>query len=78
MKLRIQPLAALCDEKTSISISGLFPFSKVKVSASMSLPWAKNIPFESFAWFTADSDGAVDLSKQKPAQEPTTLSTAWD
>lgn len=66
MKLYIQPLVALADEKVSISISELPPFSKVKISASMCLPWAKHVPFESFAWFTADSTGRVDLSKQKP------------
>ena len=32
----------------------------------MCLPWAKSVAYESFAWFTADSTGHVDLSKQKP------------
>jgi dienelactone hydrolase len=66
MKLHIQPLVALCDEKLSICVSEVPPFSKVKISASMYLPWAKTVAYESFAPFTADSSGVVDLSKQKP------------
>ena len=66
MKLTIQPSVALCDEKLSISVSELPPCSKVKLSASMCLPWAKSVLFESFAWFTADAAGQVDLSRQKP------------
>ncbi len=66
MKLQIEPLAALCDKKVGISVSGLPPFGKVKISASMCLPWAKSVLYESFAWFTADSSGNLDLSKQKP------------
>ncbi|HTY89690.1 MAG TPA: acyl-CoA thioesterase/bile acid-CoA:amino acid N-acyltransferase family protein [Methanocella sp.] len=66
MKLEIQPLVALCDEKVSIRVSGLPASEKVKISASMSLPWAKTVVLESFAWFTADQGGNVDLSKQKP------------
>ncbi|MEJ2598311.1 MAG: acyl-CoA thioesterase/bile acid-CoA:amino acid N-acyltransferase family protein [Anaerolineales bacterium] len=66
MKLQIQPLVALCDEKIDIRVSELPPFGKVKISASMSLPWAKSVQYESYAWFTADSEGKVDLSRQKP------------
>lgn len=66
MRLNIHPLVALCDEKINISISELPPSGKVKLSASMSLPWAKTVFFESYAWFTADSTGHVDLSTQKP------------
>jgi dienelactone hydrolase len=66
MKLQVQPLVALCDDKISICVSELPPSGKVKISASMCLPWAENVPFESFAWFTADSNGELDLSKQKP------------
>ena len=66
MKLQIQPMVGLCDERIDIRISELPSFGKVKISASMSLPWAKDVNFESNAWFTADSSGTVDLSKQKP------------
>ena len=66
MKLQIQPLVALCDEKLDICVSELPPWSKVKISASMRLPWASSVLYESSAWFTADSTGRVDLSKQKP------------
>jgi len=66
MKLQIHPLADHCDEKISIGVSELPPSSKVKISASMCPPWAKNIPYESFAWFTADSSGNLNLSTQKP------------
>jgi len=66
MKLQIQPLVALCDEKLGICVSELPPWSKVKISASMRLPWASSVLYESSAWFTADSTGRVDLSKQKP------------
>lgn len=66
MKLQAQPLMALCDERINICVIELPSFGKVKISASMCLPWAKNVLYESFAWFTADSSGIVDLSKQKP------------
>jgi hypothetical protein len=66
MKLHIQPLVALVDERLDISISEVPPFGNVRVSCSLRLPWAKDVLFESFAWFSADSTGKVDLSKQKP------------
>lgn len=66
MKLHIEPRVALADEKINICVSDLPPFGKVKISCSMCLPWAKSVAFESFAWFTADSTGTIDLSKQKP------------
>jgi esterase/lipase len=66
MKLTVEPLVALCDEKLHIRISGLPPFRKVRVSASMHLPWAKSVQYDSFAWFTTDSLGNLDLANQKP------------
>jgi len=66
MKLKVQPLVALCDTKLDIDLSGLPPASKVKISASMVLPWAKDVVYESCAWFTTDASGNLDLSKQKP------------
>src|SRR5690242_11830388 len=66
MKLQIQPLVTLVDQRVDICISELPPFSKVEIHASMCLPWAKDVSFESSAWFTADSTGRVDLSSQKP------------
>lgn len=66
MKLQAQPAAALCDEGIQIVLSELPPSGKVKISASMCLPWAPDATYESFAWFTADEAGRVDLSKQKP------------
>ena len=66
MKLHIQPLVAICDERLDICVSELPSLSKVKMSCSLCLPWAKDVLFESFAWFTADSTGNIDLSRQKP------------
>ncbi|KNY29290.1 acyl-CoA thioesterase/bile acid-CoA:amino acid N-acyltransferase family protein [Pseudobacteroides cellulosolvens] len=66
MKLHVGPVVGLCNDKIIINISGLPPLGKVKISASLCLPWAKKTKFESYAWFTADSEGNVDLSKQKP------------
>lgn len=66
MKLDVQPRVALCDQKIEICISGLPAYGKVKISASMRLPWATSVLYESFGWFSADAMGAVDLSKQKP------------
>jgi pimeloyl-ACP methyl ester carboxylesterase len=66
MKLQIQPLTTLCDERINIRISDLPPFGKVKIRASMSFPWAKSVEYESYACFTADSSGNLDLSKQRP------------
>jgi hypothetical protein len=58
-------------------MSELPTHEKVKISASMSLPWAKDVVFESAAWFTADADGRVDLSRQKPDSGPMILLTVW-
>jgi pimeloyl-ACP methyl ester carboxylesterase len=66
MKLDVKPLIALCDEKVDIRVTDLPPFEKVTISAAMNLPWAEDVRYESFASFTADSDGNLDLSKQKP------------
>jgi pimeloyl-ACP methyl ester carboxylesterase len=66
MKLTIEPLVALCDERLSINISELPPFGKVKLHAFLSFPWAKGVEYESDAWFTADSDGNLALSRQIP------------
>jgi hypothetical protein len=66
MKLDIQPIVALCDQKLDIRVSDLPAHGKVKISASLCLPWAKDVLYESAAWFTADADGQVDLSRQKP------------
>jgi pimeloyl-ACP methyl ester carboxylesterase len=66
MNIQIQPTISLSDERINIRISDLPPFSKVKISASMCYPWAENVGYESSAWFTADSKGDLDLSKQKP------------
>jgi hypothetical protein len=66
MKLEIEPKAALSDRKISFRISGLPPLGKVKGRASLRLPWAEDIPFESEASFTADEHGRVDLDRQKP------------
>ncbi len=66
MKLQIQPLVALCDQRINIRVSELPANERVKISASMCLPWATSVRFESAAWFTADANGQVDLSRQKP------------
>jgi len=66
MKLHIQTLVSLCDSKVNISISELTSYGKVSLKAYMFFPWAKNVHFESAASFTADGNGCVDLSKQKP------------
>lgn len=66
MKLNVSPLISLCDEKVSICISELPPFGKVKMKASVCIPWAKNVRLESTAFFTADNNGYIDISKQKP------------
>ena len=66
MKLDIQPLVALCDQKIDIRVSDLPAHGKVKISAMLRLPWAKSVLYESAAWFTADADGRVDLARQKP------------
>ncbi|HVN55954.1 MAG TPA: acyl-CoA thioester hydrolase/BAAT C-terminal domain-containing protein [Anaerolineaceae bacterium] len=66
MKLTIHPIKALCDQQVDIGISEMPANSKVKLSACLRLPWAKDVLFASEAWFSADGDGRVDLSRQKP------------
>jgi hypothetical protein len=66
MNLHVQPTKALVDQPVDICVSDLPANGKVKISASYRLPWAKDVLWESFAWFTADAVGRVDLSQQKP------------
>ncbi|MGV6938167.1 MULTISPECIES: acyl-CoA thioesterase/bile acid-CoA:amino acid N-acyltransferase family protein [Paenibacillus] len=66
MKLQVQPRIAIIDEKIDFCVTGLPPEDKIKITASMHFPWAVSEKYQSFAWFTADSNGSVDLSKQKP------------
>lgn len=66
MKLQTKPEVAIIDEKINIRITEVTPGEKIKITASMHFPWAINEKYESFAWFTADTNGNVDLSKQKP------------
>jgi len=66
MRLNVQPIVALCDQKLNICVSELPAYGKVKLSASLCLPWANSVLYESAAWFTADANGGVDLSRQKP------------
>jgi esterase/lipase len=66
MKMMVQPLVGLVDQKVDITVSELPAGGKVKLSASYRLPWAIDVVFESSAWFHADAQGCVDLSRQKP------------
>jgi pimeloyl-ACP methyl ester carboxylesterase len=66
VKLLAYPLTALCDARIAISVSDAPPFGKVDISASMSLPWTEAVKYESHTTFTADSNGSLDLSKQRP------------
>ncbi len=66
MRLHVQPIVALCDQRIDICVSELPAHGKVKIGASFCLPWAKGALYESAAWFTAGGDGRVDLSRQVP------------
>lgn len=66
MNLTAEPRIALCDEAVKITITGLPAGKRVRLDASMRYPWAPKVKFESYAIFTADESGTVDLSKQKP------------
>lgn len=66
MNIHVNKKVSMCDEKLDIHISGLQPFEQVKVQASMFLPWAPSEKYQSFAIFTADGKGIVNLSQQKP------------
>ncbi|PEI82680.1 acyl-CoA thioesterase [Bacillus pseudomycoides] len=66
MKVQIKPKVALIDERINIYVTELTPGERLKITASMHFPWAISEKYESFAWFTADSNGNVDLSKHKP------------
>jgi hypothetical protein len=66
MKIIIDPEISMCDQKVNIAVSGLPPSGKVKIEATMCFPWAAGAKFKSYASFTADEMGNVDLAKQKP------------
>jgi pimeloyl-ACP methyl ester carboxylesterase len=66
MKLHLQPLVAACDERINVRVTGVPPFGKIEIATSMTFPWAKGVEYESQSAFTADANGALDLSKQIP------------
>jgi pimeloyl-ACP methyl ester carboxylesterase len=66
VKLQIQPLTAPCDERIDIRVADAPPFGKVDITTSMTFPWAETVEYESHASFTADANGNLDLSKQRP------------
>jgi len=74
--IQIQPDPSLVDEKVDIIISGLKPNQSVTLKATMEenqpSPWGvgdnKGRVWQSYAEFTADENGTVDLSEQAPVQ----------
>jgi len=66
MKLEIEPLQALCDERVNICVDDVPSAGVVKLTASMHIPWAEGVEYGSQACFTAGSSGRLDLSRQKP------------
>lgn len=52
----------LVDDKLCITIRGLEPKSPITLHALLEEDMKK---FESYCWFTSDSDGKVDLSAQE-------------
>jgi pimeloyl-ACP methyl ester carboxylesterase len=66
MNIQMVPTTSLCDERINFRISNLPPFGNVKISTSICYPWAENVEYASDACFTADSDGNLDLSQQRP------------
>lgn len=66
MKLHVQPLVALVDQKLDVRVSELPDNGNVKIGVSYRLPWARDVLFKSSAWFAADINGQIDLSRKKP------------
>lgn len=66
MNLHAAPLMALIDEKLTIAVTGVAPGDKVTLTTAMCLPWEASEKYEGYATFTADENGKVDLSIQKP------------
>ncbi|MGK5507494.1 acyl-CoA thioester hydrolase/BAAT C-terminal domain-containing protein [Brevibacillus formosus] len=66
MKLFVGPVIALIDEPIQITVTNLSPAAKLFITATMHFPWAPTEAYEASALFIADSNGTVDLSKQKP------------
>ncbi|MCW9134278.1 acyl-CoA thioesterase/BAAT N-terminal domain-containing protein [Bacillus paramycoides] len=66
MDLQVDKKVSMCDEKLAIHISKLQPHEKVKLQATMSLPWAPSEKYQSFAVFIADEKGIINPSQQKP------------
>jgi len=66
MTIHVTPFKSLADQKIEISVSELPTKGKLTLRASMRLPWAENVMFESVAEFIADENDCVDLSKQAP------------
>jgi hypothetical protein len=66
MKLEVWPHKSLCDQRINIRISDPPHSGKVNKYATLFFQRVKNVIYESKAYFTADSKGNLDLSKQKP------------
>jgi hypothetical protein len=79
MKLNIQPLVALCDEKLSICVSEVSPFSKVKTSASMCLSHGQKAYRMNPTLYSLPIQLALSICQSKnPILDVMTLSIAWD
>ena len=66
MRLNVLPTSALADQPVRIEVFDLAPDAMVRLRASMALPWAPTVPYESEAIFRADAEGRVDLAAQRP------------
>jgi hypothetical protein len=66
MKLEVWPKKAFCYQRINIRISDPPPSGKVNKAAKLFFPLVKNVIYESKAYFSADSNGNLDLLKQKP------------
>lgn len=68
MKINISNIETFVYEKVKITVSDLAPESNLKVSLKMELPWCHGEEFSSYAVFTADKNGKIDLDEVKPKE----------
>jgi hypothetical protein len=66
MKFNVDKIISMCDQMVAISLIDVPLNGKVRIDAIMSFPWAEKAIFRSHAYFIADGNGIVDLSKQVP------------
>ena len=68
MQIYVNETTSMVDDQIRIIISELPPYSQLNIQLKTALPWCQSAEFISYATFTADSSGVVDLNSFAPIE----------